>query len=124
MRRMPVLNLKDYSIDLWGVRGVSLSDSQNVAIRPYGGRMVHWEGTGQCGLTASFMPDLFKIYGKEFTFSYDTFNIRLEKIDSIKIAVETGEKDAYGRPVISRIDNMLEMGSANCRLMTRGTNRA
>ncbi len=110
-----VLNLRDYSIDLWGVRGVSLSDSQSVAIRPYGGRItlgknrsMRFDGIVQAGL--------FTIFGKGFTFSYDTFNIRLEKIDSIKIAVETGERDAYGRPIISRIDNMLEMGSARLQI--------
>lgn len=106
-----ILNLNDYSLDLWGVRGVSLSDSQNVFIRPYGGhlslgknRSIEFDGIVNAGL--------FTIYGKEFSFNYDTFYIRLEKVDSIKVAVETGEKDAFGRPIIRKIDNMLELGSA------------
>ena len=106
-----ILNLTDYSLDIRGVRGVSLSDSQNVAFRPYGGRIMagknrsmKFDGIVQAGL--------FTIYGKEFSFNYDTFNIRLEKIDSIKIAVETDEKDVYGRPVIRRINNVIELGTA------------
>lgn len=110
-----ILNLKDNTIDIWGVRGVSLSDSQNVAIRPYRGhltigknRSISFDGIVQAGL--------FTIYGKKFSFNYDTFNIRLEKIDSIKIAVETGERDAFGRPVIRKIDNMIELASARLQI--------
>ena len=94
-----------------GSTGVSLSDSQRVAIKPYGGKLVvgrnrsiSFDGVVQAGL--------FTIYGKEFSFDYDTFFIRLEKIDSIRISVETDKKDAYGRPVIKRINNMLELGTA------------
>ncbi len=106
-----ILDLKSYDLRLAGVRMVSLSDSQKVAIRPYGGRLtvgrnraISFDGVVQAGL--------FTIYGKKFSFNYDTFKIRLEKIDSIKIAVETGERDAFGRPVIKRLDNMIEMATA------------
>jgi hypothetical protein len=106
-----VLDLKNFNMNIWGVRSVSLSDSQNVVIRPYGGqltvgrnRSIDFDGVVQAGL--------FTIYGKKFSFNYDTFGIRLEKIDSIKIAVETDERDQYGRPVISRIDNAIELASA------------
>ncbi|MFZ2286855.1 MAG: hypothetical protein WAV93_07715 [Bacteroidales bacterium] len=106
-----ILDLKSYDLHLAGVRMVSLSDSQKVAIRPYGGRLtvgrnrsISFDGVVQAGL--------FTIYGKKFSFNYDTFRIKLEKIDSIKIAVETGERDAFGRPVIKPIDNMIEQASA------------
>lgn len=106
-----ILDLKSYDLHLAGVRMVSLSDSQKVAIRPYGGRLtvgrnraISFNGVVQAGL--------FTIYGKQFSFNYDTFNIRLDKIDSIKIAVETEERDAFGRPVIKRIDNMIELATA------------
>ncbi|MEZ4998982.1 MAG: hypothetical protein R2758_16495 [Bacteroidales bacterium] len=59
-----ILDLRDYTIDIWGVRGVSLSDSQNVAIRPYRGRLevgknrsINFDGIVQAGL--------FTIYGKQ-----------------------------------------------------------
>lgn len=110
-----VLNLQDFSLDLWGIRGVSLSDSQKVTIRPYGGRLtvgknrsLKFDGIVNAGL--------FTIFGKEFSFNYETFRLELEKIDSIKVAVETGEKDGYGRPIIRKIDNMLELGSANLQI--------
>ena len=106
-----ILDLRDFNMNIWGVKAVSLSDSQNVVIVPYGGRLavgrnrsIDFDGAVQAGL--------FTIYGKKFSFNYDTFNIRLEKIDSIKIAVETDERDQYGRPLISRIENAIELASA------------
>lgn len=110
-----ILNLKDYTIDVRGVRGVSLSDTQNVAIRPYGGRLIIGKNRS-ISFDGIVHAGLFTIYGKDFSFNYDTFNIRLAKIDSIKIAVETGERDPYGRPVIRQIENMIELGSANLRI--------
>ncbi len=110
-----ILNLKDYTLDIRGVRGVSLSDSQKVAIRPYGGRLIVGKNRS-ISFDGIVNAGLFTIYGKDFSFSYDTFNLRLTKIDSIKIAVETEERDAFGRPVIRPIDNMIELGSANLRI--------
>jgi hypothetical protein len=107
-----ILNLKDYTLDIRGVRGVSLSDSQKVAIRPYGGRLIVGKNRS-ISFDGMVNAGLFTVYGKNFSFSYDTFNLRLNKIDSIKIAVETEERDAFGRPVIRPIDNMIELGSAN-----------
>ena len=70
-----ILDLKTYDLRLAGVRMMSLSDSQKVAIRPYDGRLVvgknramSFDGVVQAGL--------FTIYGKQFSFSYDTFYLQ------------------------------------------------
>ncbi|MBK7713308.1 MAG: hypothetical protein IPJ37_22010 [Bacteroidales bacterium] len=106
-----ILNLTDYKITVNGVKGVSLSDSQKVAIYPYNRQLI-------IGKNRSLLFDgvvkagLFVIYGHKFSFSYDTFNLRLGKIDSIKVAVETDKLDAYGNPVSYQVDNLLQLGSA------------
>lgn len=106
-----ILDLHSYRLKLSGVDYISLSDSQNVSIIPYNkkavigkNRSISFDGIVNAGL--------FTIFGKEFTFNYDTFYVRLQKIDSIRIAVETDKKDAYGRPIIKRIDNMIQLGTA------------
>ena len=68
-------------------------------------RAISFDGVVKAGL--------FTIYGKQFSFNYDTFYLHLEKIDSIRIAVETDEKDAFGRPIIKVIDNIIQLASAN-----------
>jgi len=106
-----ILDLKNYDLNIWGVRAVSLSDSQNVAIRPYGGHLVVGKNRS-IAFNGVVHAGLFTIFGKQFLFNYDTFSIDLEKIDSIKIAVETDERDAFGKPLIKSIDNMIELASA------------
>lgn len=106
-----VLDLKNYKLTINGVSGVLLSDSQKVAIYPYRqqlvigrNRQLEFDGVVEAGL--------FTVFGHSFSFSYDTFKIRLQKIDSIKIAVETKERDVYGRPVTKDIDNLIQLGTA------------
>ncbi len=106
-----VLDLKNYRLTVNGVSEIFLSDSQHVAIFPYNkqivmgkNRSIQFDGVVQAGL--------FTVFGHKFSFSYDTFKIRLQKIDSIKIAVETSKKDKYGRPVIKDVDNLIQLGTA------------
>jgi hypothetical protein len=105
------LNLKNFLLTINGVKSVFLSDSQRVAIFPYKEQLVigknrdiQFDGVVTAGL--------FTIFGHKFTFSYDTFKIRLQKIDSIKIAVETDKKDVYGKPLIQNVDNIIQLGTA------------
>jgi len=106
-----ILDLKNYRLNINGVSRVILSDSQRVAIYPYQrqlvvgkNRNIQFDGVVDAGL--------FTVFGHNFSFSYDTFKIRLQKIDSIKISVETDKKDIYGNPIIRNIDNMIELGTA------------
>jgi hypothetical protein len=105
------LDLKNYQLTVEGVSGIFLSDSQRVAIYPYNNRVIvgknrslEFDGVVQAGL--------FTVFGHKFTFSYDTFKIRLQKIDSIRIAVETTGRDQYGNPIIKDVDNLIQLGTA------------
>ncbi len=105
------LDLKTFGLTVNGVRGVFLSDSQKVAIYPYKqqleigrNRNIHFDGIVDAGL--------FTVFGHDFFFSYDTFKIRLQKIDSIKISVETDKKDRFGNPIIKDVDNLIQLGTA------------
>ncbi|HNW56359.1 MAG TPA: hypothetical protein PKM69_01200 [Bacteroidales bacterium] len=105
------IDLNNYRLTINGVSNVFLSDSQRVAIYPYNrqvvigkNRNISFDGVVEAGL--------FTVFGHEFSFSYDTFKIRLQKIDSMKIAVETEEKDMYGNPIIEEVDNKIQLGTA------------
>jgi hypothetical protein len=106
-----ILDLKKYGLTVFGVSGVLLSDSQKVAIYPYNkqitigrNRNLAFDGVVDAGL--------FTVFGHKFMFSYDTFKIKLQKIDSIKISVETEKKDNLGNPVIKNVDNVIQLGTA------------
>jgi hypothetical protein len=104
-----ILDLKTFNLTVNGVSGVFLSDSQKVAIYPYKQQLVigrnrslKFDGVIEAGLLT--------IFGHNFSFSYDTFMLKLEKIDSIRFAVETNEKDMYGHALIANIDNLIQFG--------------
>jgi hypothetical protein len=105
------LDLKNYRLSINGVSSVHLSDSQRVAIYPYNRKLVvgrnrdiNFDGVVQAGL--------FTIFGHNFIFNYDTFKIRLQNIDSIRIAVETDKRDGLGNPVIRDVDNLIQLTTA------------
>ena len=106
-----ILDLKNFDLKVNGVSEVFLSDSQRVALYPYNqqltigkNRTLKFDGVVEAGLLTFF--------GHDFTFSYDTFKIRLAKIDSIRVAVETEETDNYGKPVIKKVNNTIQLASA------------
>jgi hypothetical protein len=106
-----ILDLTNYRLLVNGVQGVFLSDSQKVAIFPYNSqltigknRTLSFDGVVEAGL--------FTIFGHNFTFSYDSFKIRLQKIDSIKIAVEIEKRDRYGNNLSSEINNLIQLTTA------------
>jgi len=103
-----VLDLKTFDLTVNGVKNVFISDSQRVAIYPYNQRLVikknrdiKFDGVVKAGL--------FTVFGHDFRFSYDTFKIRLQKIDSIRIAVETGKTDQLGNPVIEDVNSLIQL---------------
>ena len=106
-----VLDLKNLKLTIYGVKGVVLSDSQKVAIYPYNQKLIvgknrnmEFDGIVKAGL--------FTIYGRNFKFSYDTFRIKLNTVDSLRLAIETDKRDVYGNRVLKDIDNLMQSGSA------------
>ncbi|HEX2920862.1 MAG TPA: hypothetical protein VHO50_06845 [Bacteroidales bacterium] len=106
------LDLKNYRLTINGVRSVFLSDSQMVALYPKDRKIVlgknrdlQFDGIIDAGL--------FTVYGHNFSFSYDSFKIRLQKIDSIKVAYETGERDLNGNRLIKQVNNVIQLGTAD-----------
>jgi hypothetical protein len=105
-----ILDLNDYGLTVNGVSNIFLSDSQKVAVYPYNkqltvirNRSFKFDGVVEAGL--------FTIYGHNFQFSYDTFKIRLGTIDSIKVAVETDKRDAYGNPIIQTVSSLIQLST-------------
>ncbi len=106
-----ILNLKDFKLTINGVSGVILSDSQKVAIYPYKqqivmgrNRDIKFDGVVKAGL--------FTVFGHNFSFSYDTFSIKLQKVDSIMTAIETDKTDPYGNKIIENISGLIQSGYA------------
>ncbi|MBM3419571.1 MAG: hypothetical protein FJY11_00390 [Bacteroidetes bacterium] len=106
-----VIDLRNFNLIINGVQNVFLSDSQKVAIFPYENRIIV-EKNRNFRFDGVVVAGLFTVFGHEFSFSYDKFKIDLTKIDSIKIAVETTDRDNMGRPLVKEINNLIQLGTA------------
>lgn len=89
-----VMNMSNLDLTLKGVGKFFLSDSQSVYIVPLNGDL-----TMKNDLNMTFggqvHSGLFDFYGKDFSFDYESFKVKLEHVDSMKFQVR-GKPDADG----------------------------
>lgn len=86
------LNLLNYDLTIFGVEEIGLSDSQNVVVFPAGDKVI-LKKNRTFTFEGSVMAGRFDYYGKLFTFNYETFQIQLNNVDSVRIWVDTPERD-------------------------------
>ena len=103
-----ILNLKTKDLEIYGVPQIFLSDSQNVVIYPKNQKIV-MKKNRDFNFGGIIDAGLFTFFGQEFDFSYDTFKINLHNIDSLRIRVQTDERDMYNNPVLAHIKNTVEI---------------
>lgn len=106
-----ILDLDDYDLTINGIESIFISDSQKVAVFPSNKQIVLGKNK-RFKFDGAVLAGLFTFYGKNFQFSYDTFKINLQSIDSIRMAVESGEIDQYGNAIALYINSVVELGSA------------
>ncbi len=102
-----VFDLRNYNLTINGIPRIFVSDSQNVAIYPANDRIImkknrnfQFDGHVQAGL--------FTFSGKNFFFNYDTFKIKMQKIDSLHIRYLTEEIDNYGFKKAENAQNLIQ----------------
>ncbi|MBT6685162.1 MAG: hypothetical protein HN704_14805 [Bacteroidetes bacterium] len=100
-------SLLDYSIKLFGVKTILLSDSQNVVIHPLDGELL-LKKNRDFEFDGKIKAGLFDFYGKKLEFDYEDFKIKLTNIDSIRIWAKTGEKDNWGRNLHRKVKSVLQ----------------
>lgn len=86
------LNLLNYDLTLFGVKEVGLSDSQNVTVFP-SQDMIILKKDRNFTFEGSIMAGRFDYYGKLFSFDYSTFSLSLNNVDSVRIWVDSPQKD-------------------------------
>ena len=100
------LDLRNYDLRLNGVANVSICDHQNVVFFPRNeqillkqNRNFAFDGTINAGM--------LNLYGDGFKFSYDQFRIDIKTIDSMRMQVQTGELDYFGKPKLVYVNNTI-----------------
>ncbi len=116
------LNLQNHKMDIEGIPRIFLSDSQNVHIFPYD-RSITLEKNRSFEFNGVVQAGMITVFGNEFKFSYDTFKIKLAKVDSIMLSIETGEFNEEGRAMARKVEDLIQMTSAEL-LIDRPDNKS
>lgn len=106
-----VLDMNDFKLTINGIPRIFLSDSQNVVIYPYN-KMITMEKNRSFDFDGIVQAGMITIFGHNFKFSYDTFKINLVNVDSIMLAIETGQKNEYGGMLARRVEDLIQMTNA------------
>jgi hypothetical protein len=105
-----ILDLQSKDLTIRGIPYIFLSDSQNVRLIPRGNEIVMKENKS-FAFDGVVDAGLFRFSGHDFHFQYDSFKIDLENIDSMQMAIQSGRFNQYGEPILTRIDNAIEVMS-------------
>jgi len=101
------LSLLNYDLRMSGVERIFLSDSQNVVIYPRNQElMIH--KNRDFDFAGRIMAGRFEFFGKKFNFEYDKFKLNLENVDSLRLRVEGGEMNEYGKKPLIKVKTVIE----------------
>lgn len=101
------LNLLNYDLSIRGVDRIILSDSHRLSIYPGGRRIVMKKNRDFdfAGVVSSGKVDF---HGKNFSFKYDDFMIKMPVIDSMQIWADTKRRDKMGNKLEARVQTLVE----------------
>lgn len=102
------LDLETYNLAINGIPRIFLSDSQNVVIYPKGNK-INLKKNRNFTFDGTIRGGLFTFFGSNFVFDYDSFKVNLYNIDSLKISVQTGLVDDYGRHYLEELESIIVM---------------
>jgi hypothetical protein len=54
------------------------------------------------------MAGRFEFFGKKFDFDYDKFKINLDNVDSLRLRVESDDKDEFGKVQLKKVKTVIE----------------
>ncbi|MDR3095338.1 MAG: hypothetical protein LBU62_12000 [Bacteroidales bacterium] len=109
------MNIHTYDIDVNGVERIAVSDSQNVVITPKEQKVILTKNRGM-KIAGRIDAGQMSFYGDSLQFDYDTFEIKLQRADSVIVFVPSPEKDAFGKNKMRRINNVIQHVSGNLQI--------
>ncbi len=102
-----VFNLKNNDININGIPQINLSTVQNVSIYP-GKDKITLKENRSFTFDGIIEAGLFRFYGNNFYFSYDSFKINLQDIDSLTFKFKVEDLDDYGRSSLVNVQNSIQ----------------
>ncbi|MCB0819265.1 MAG: hypothetical protein KDC13_01485 [Bacteroidetes bacterium] len=101
------MSLLNYDMRMFGVDRIFLSDSQNVVIYPKNQQVIIHKNR-DFDFAGIVRAGRFEFFGKKFDFQYDRFRLNLTNVDSLRLYVEGGEKDEFGKYPLTKVKTVIE----------------
>ncbi len=101
------LDLKNYDLNINGVKSISISDHQNVIFFPEN-QQILLKRNRNFVFNGAIIAGMLNLYGAGFKFDYDNFRIEMSDIDSLRMKVQTGELDYFGQQKLTYVRNAIE----------------
>ncbi len=102
-----IIDLNSNDMVMNGVKNIELSEKQKVGAIPNGKAMLLKKNRDM-----EFDGRLFAAYGvfqgKDFSFNYDKFNVKLDSVRYFNLFVPTGDADEKGNAIAKAIDSEIE----------------
>ena len=101
-----VLDLKTKDIRLNHVKGVKISDSQNIGLYPDSGKIT-LKKNRDFEFNGEIDAGMISLKGSGLYFSYDDYKINMDSVERLEMQVNTEDLDRYGNKVKKRVRNAL-----------------
>ena len=101
------LSLINYDLEIGGLTNIALSDSQNVRLFPYNGKIIMSENRN-FQFDGLVKAGRFNFYGHNFKFDYEGFRISMQVTDSMKFRVPTNELIDYNTYKLINVKTVLQ----------------
>ncbi|MEZ5015102.1 MAG: hypothetical protein R2794_12500 [Chitinophagales bacterium] len=109
------LNLTNYDLNINGISSFYLSDSQFVLIYPKDDKIILKKNRDML-FDGTIVSGNIDFRGKNFYFSYDTFNIKMNNVDSMILYVESVDVDDYGNPLYLPVNTNITVRSGRLQI--------
>ncbi len=100
------LDIRNMDLTINGIPRIQVSTAQNVIIFPKDASII-MKRNRDFQFHGRVYAGLFRFFGNNFYFNYDSFKINLRNIDSVRIKVETSN-DGFGNPVYSDLRSVIQ----------------
>lgn len=100
------LDLKNFDLRLNGVSTISICDHQNVVFFPKNKQIILKQNRN-FSFDGTINSGMLNLFGDGFRFSYENFRIDLKTIDSMRMQVQTGQLDYFGKPQVAYVNNSI-----------------
>ena len=101
------ISLLNYEMDIAGVSRIAVSDSQQVALYPKGGKITMKEDM-DFTFDGVINAGLFNYWGAGYTFDYQEFRVDMPQIDSMRFKVKQFDPPPGERPALVSVQTVLQ----------------